>query len=206
MSALARESPKIEAILEEWEAARERGENRTPEELCANTPNLLETIRKKLAALEAFDSLHSHLDRSTALHVEAEAETRRPPTVPGYELFDELGRGGMGVVYRSRQLALNRVVALKMILAGGFAGPETRERFHREAEAIARLQHPNIVQVYEFGSVDGQPYAALEYVGSGTLAQRLNRRPISPDDAAGLIEVLARAVHHAHEHGVVHRD
>jgi serine/threonine protein kinase len=124
----------------------------------------------------------------------------------GYEVFEELGRGGMGVVYKARQVGLNRLVALKMILAGEFASVEEQARFRREAEAAARLDHPNIVRVYEVGEADGRPYLALEYVPGGNLADRLADGPLPAGAAARLVETLARAAHAAHEHGIVHRD
>jgi serine/threonine protein kinase len=126
--------------------------------------------------------------------------------VAGYDLLGELGRGGMGVVYKARHRALNRLVALKVISAGGLAGPRELERFRAEAEAVARLQHPNVVQVFEVGDHDGRPYLALELVEGGTLAQALAATPLPGREAAELVETLARAVHHAHEQGVVHRD
>jgi serine/threonine protein kinase len=135
-----------------------------------------------------------------------------PPTEPdfprldGYEILHLLGRGGMGAVYKARQLHLDRVVALKVIRADLGAGEEERARFRTEAEAVARLQHPNIVQVYEVGPSGGVPYIALEFVGGGSLAEHLHGTPLPPRQAAELLETLARAVHHAHERGVVHRD
>src|SRR5262249_47026626 len=130
----------------------------------------------------------------------------KPLTLPGYEILGELGRGGMGVVYRAKQKGLNRTVALKMILAGAHAGPPVLARFRAEAEAVARLQHPNIVQIYEVGEQGGAPYLALEFVDGVSLAQRLAGGPLPPGEAAELIETLARAVHYAHERGIVHRD
>ncbi len=126
--------------------------------------------------------------------------------VPGYEIEGVLGRGGMGVVYRARDLALKRTVALKMVLAGGHAGPRERARFRTEAEAVARLQHPNIVQIHEVGEADGHPYCALEYVGGGSLAKRLGGQPLAAREAAALVEALARAMQLAHSRNVVHRD
>jgi WD40 repeat protein len=129
-----------------------------------------------------------------------------PPAVPGYEIEGVLGRGGMGVVYKARHLALKRTVALKMILAGGHAGPGELARFRIEAEAVARLQHPNIVQVFEVGEADGHPYCALEFVEGGSLAGKIAGKPLPPREAARLVEALARGVHLAHSRNVVHRD
>lgn len=126
--------------------------------------------------------------------------------VPGYEIESELGRGGMGVVYLGRDQRLNRPVAIKMILAGEHAGPTERERFRREAEAVAALQHPNIVAIYEVGEADGRPYLAFEYVSGGNLASRLDGSPWAARASAEVVEVLARAVHYAHGRGIVHRD
>jgi eukaryotic-like serine/threonine-protein kinase len=128
------------------------------------------------------------------------------PAVPGYEVLGELGRGGMGVVYKARQVRLGRVVALKVLLAGAHAGAQDLARFRAEAEAVARLQHPNIVQVYEVGEEGGRPYLALEYVDGGSLADRLRGTPLPAREAAQMAEALARAVHAAHDKGVVHRD
>jgi WD40 repeat protein len=128
------------------------------------------------------------------------------PAVPGYAILEVLGRGGMGVVYKARQIQLNRVVALKMILAGGHADPQELRRFQREAEAVAQLHHPNIVQIFEVGTHAGRPYLTLEFVGGGSLDRHLGGTPQPPDSAAQLVETLARAVEHAHASGVVHRD
>jgi WD40 repeat protein/serine/threonine protein kinase len=145
-----------------------------------------------------------------------------PATAPefgGYEILGELGRGGMGVVYQARQRGLGRLVALKMVLAGAHAGPDEQARFLAEARSLARLQHPNIVQIHEVGAApmpDGLPagpagpgtlpFFSLEYVEGGSLDRRLAGTPQDPRQAAALVEVLARAVHYAHERGIVHRD
>jgi WD40 repeat protein/tRNA A-37 threonylcarbamoyl transferase component Bud32 len=126
--------------------------------------------------------------------------------VAGYEILGELGRGGMGVVYKARQVKLGRLVALKMILAGGHAGADDLTRFKTEAEAIARLQHPNIVQIYEIGERDGLPFFALEFCPGGSLAKKLARVPLQPKEAAALVEALARAMQAAHHRGIIHRD
>jgi WD40 repeat protein len=128
------------------------------------------------------------------------------PAIAGYEVLGELGRGGMGVVYQARQAGLNRLVALKMILAGAQAGPDDVARFKAEAEAVARLQHPGIVQIHEVGDHAGLPFFSLEFVPGGSLAQRLRGTPLPARQAAALIARLAWAVHAAHQAGIVHRD
>jgi WD40 repeat protein/tRNA A-37 threonylcarbamoyl transferase component Bud32 len=138
----------------------------------------------------------------------------QPPTeasdpdvsVPGYEILGELGRGGMGVVYQARHRKLNRLVALKMVLVGGHAGATERERFRTEAEAIARLQHPHIVQIHEVGEHDGLPFLSLEFCPGGSLEKKLAGTPLPAQEAAALLERLARAMQAAHEKGVIHRD
>jgi serine/threonine protein kinase len=129
-----------------------------------------------------------------------------PSAIAGYEILGELGRGGMGVVYKARQISLNRVVALKMLLSGALATAEQLARFRTEAEALARLQHPNIVQIYEIGEHDGHPYFAMEYVNGPSLAHTMTGVPWPARIAAQLIEVLARAIFAVHQCGIVHRD
>ncbi len=136
----------------------------------------------------------------------SEMTNRAVPAIPGYEILGELGRGGMGVVYRARQVRLNRPCALKMILGGAHASPEAATRFLAEAEAVARLAHPNVVQIRHIGDVDGLPYFELEYVDGGSLDKRLNGTPWPARRAAELIEPLARGVAEAHRLGIVHRD
>jgi serine/threonine protein kinase len=128
------------------------------------------------------------------------------PTVPGYEVLEELGRGGMGVVYKARQVHANRLVALKLIRDGALAGPQARARFRIEAEAAARMRHPNIVQIYEVGQHQGQPFFSMELVEGGGLDQKLDGRPQPAALAAELVRALALALQHAHEQNVVHRD
>jgi eukaryotic-like serine/threonine-protein kinase len=128
------------------------------------------------------------------------------PNLPGYEILEEIGRGGMGVVYKARQVGLNRLVALKMILAGAHASIDQLARFHSEAQAVARLRHPHIVQIYEIGEHDGLPFFSLELLEGGSLAQRIAHEPQPALVAARLVEIIARAVHHAHTQGIIHRD
>jgi WD40 repeat protein len=128
------------------------------------------------------------------------------PTIAGYEILGVLGRGAMGVVYQARDVRLKRVVALKMVLAGAHSIRRDHERFRVEAEAVARLQHPNIVQIYDVGEHQGRPYCALEYLEGGTLAERTERALLPAPEAARVLEILARAMHAAHQKGIIHRD
>ena len=127
-------------------------------------------------------------------------------TPPGYEILGELGRGGMGVVYKARQVQLNRIVALKMILSGSYAGDAERQRFLVEAEVIAAIQHPGIVGVHEFGTHEGSPWFALEYCPGGALSVKLKNTLLPAREAAAVVEQLARAVQAVHEKGILHRD
>jgi eukaryotic-like serine/threonine-protein kinase len=128
------------------------------------------------------------------------------PSIPGYEIRSELGRGGMGVVYKARQIGLNRLCAVKMLLLGQHTSAESRARFLAEAETIAKLRHPNIVQIYGLGEHNGSPYFEMEYIEGGSLARRLDGTPWALEPAARMLAVLARAIGDAHRLGIVHRD
>ena len=136
----------------------------------------------------------------------AEAVLTDWPRLPGYEILQELGRGGMGVVYKARQVSLKRLVALKLIRDGALAGPQDRARFRIEAEAVARMQHANIVQIYEAGEHRGRLYFAMELIEGGGLDKHLAGQPQPAPQAAELVRTLALAVEHAHTQKVVHRD
>jgi WD40 repeat protein/serine/threonine protein kinase len=166
---------------------------------------------KHADALAVQFDLQGHLDQAADAPTQLPGPATAPagaslPAVPGYEILGELGRGGMGVVYKARHIKLNRLVALKMILAGGHAAAPELARFRAEAEAVARLQNPHIVQIFEVGEQDGLPYFALEFCGGGSLEKKLNGTPLPPFEAASLIETLARAIQATHLQGIVHRD
>jgi serine/threonine protein kinase len=126
--------------------------------------------------------------------------------MPGYEILEKLGQGGMGIVYKARQVQLNRLVALKMMLTGVHAGQEALARFRIEAQSIARLDHPNIVRIYDFGEHEGLSYFSMELISGGSLARMMVGQPWTAAAAAHLIQTLALAIHHAHQHNVIHRD
>src|SRR5262249_15631393 len=126
---------------------------------------------------------------------------------PGFTLLEALGHGGMGVVYKARQRGLNRLVALKVVLGGERADPRGLIRFLAEAEAVASIKHPNVVEVYDYGEADARPFLAMECLTGGSLADRLRAAgKLEPGAAAGLVARLARGVHAAHEQGIIHRD
>jgi WD40 repeat protein/tRNA A-37 threonylcarbamoyl transferase component Bud32 len=146
--------------------------------------------------------------KDTAFVLDPAVDPAVPPLrrLADYELFAEVGRGGMGVVYKARHVKLNRVVALKMILGGALARPEDLQRFHAEAAAAAQLQHPGIVALYEVGSFDNQPYFSMEFVQGNSLGQMVVTGPLEGRRAAAYLEKIARAVHYAHRRGIIHRD
>jgi serine/threonine-protein kinase len=178
----------------------------TPEEVCATCPELLPVVRNRWQQMRRLCADLDVLFPPPAAPTPLPPEGPALPQVPGYQVEAVLGRGGMGVVFKARHLKLNRLVALKMLLAGTYAGPEELARFRREAEAVAALRHPNIVQVHDAGEAAGRPYFTMEYVEGGTLAQRLAAQPLPPRDAAELLATLASAVQFAHKSGFLHRD
>jgi tetratricopeptide (TPR) repeat protein len=209
------DNPRLQQLLEELLSSPA-----TPEEVCSSCPELLPQVRarwQKMCRLRAdLDALFPPLTEQGSRPPATPPASSRPPAtppagaalpeVPGYEVQGVLGHGGMGVVYRAWQLRLNRAVALKMLLAGPYARPEELERFLREAQAVAGLRHPNIVQVHDVGDVDGRPYFTMELVEGGNLADQIRGVPQPAHQAAALVATLAEASHAAHQSGIVHRD
>jgi tRNA A-37 threonylcarbamoyl transferase component Bud32 len=197
------DNPQVLGLLEEM-----LNTGKTPEEVCRDCPELLPEVRQRWQEFQRIDAQVRTFLPGLATGPDTSATVPPAtglPQVPGYEVEAVLGWGGMGVVYKARHLALKRTVALKM-LAVGHLNPAERARFRAEAEAVARLQHANIVQIHEVGEADGQPFFALEFVAGGSLAERLAGKPLSPRDAAGLVAALAEAMHLAHSRNLVHRD
>lgn len=222
-------------LVSQWQLSHAQGAALSPSELCRDCPDLLPDLERQVAVLERMIAPAAAAQERATIDpagycgqsgCEAAAldpyatlpptATEQPtpltpalmgwPSVPGYEVLGVLGKGGMGVVYKARQLGLNRVVALKMILHAEHAGHEERRRFRAEAEAVARLQHSHIVQIYEVGEYNGLPYFSLEYCPGGSLADKLDGTPLPPVRAARLVETLARAMQAAHDKGIIHRD
>jgi tetratricopeptide (TPR) repeat protein/tRNA A-37 threonylcarbamoyl transferase component Bud32 len=214
----------LDLVYSEVMLREEQGEQPTLEEYLRRFPKYEASLRRQfdlhqaLAAaslLTSFQNPDTHPPQPVAGGASAEAlppsgEAAVPAaargTIPGYEIQGELGRGGTGVVYKARQVSLNRVVALKMVLAGEHVRSEDLVRFLAESETVAALQHPHIVQIFEVGQHDGLPFFALEYLEGGSLLQKLQTSPLPAREAARVTETLARAMHSAHAHGVIHRD
>jgi serine/threonine protein kinase len=190
-------------LLVQWEELRRQGKTVTAEELCPGDPRLQALLRERLARRQR---LHAALDLPTLSPYEPGITPSSLPVIDGYEIGELLGRGGMGLVFKATQKALKRHVALKIIVSGAHAGSEERARFRTEAEAVARLHHEGIVQIYEVGEQAGCAYLALEFISGGSLAQQLDGTPMQQRRAAQLVLDLARAVQHAHEQGIIHRD
>ncbi len=181
----------------------------TPEEACIEYPELLSRVRKRLMQVRRvenqlevfFPTLHSEKGSKADF-----SALKQLPTIDGYDIQSILGYGGMGVVYTARHLKLNRIVALKMLLAGPHATSQEVARFVRESQAVAGLQHPNIVQVYDVADLGGHPYFTMEFVEGGSLAEELSGDPLDPRRAVEVTATLARAVQAAHVKGIIHRD
>lgn len=198
----------LAGILEDVTARLRAGEPVRLEDLVAAHPEYADDLRALWGTLLIAEELATDppAEDGRALEIGAALLPALPRRIGDYELLEEVGRGGMGVVYRARQISLNRAVALKMILRGEFATRAELSRFRAEAESAARLEHPHVVAVYEVGETVGQPYFSMQYVAGTTLARRLQEGPLAPREAAGLLIPICRAVGEAHRRGILHRD
>ncbi|HEV3165676.1 MAG TPA: serine/threonine-protein kinase, partial [Isosphaeraceae bacterium] len=204
----------FELVYHEWLIRERLGESLSPDEYVAAFPELAERLRMQLDVhralacdgLELDEDLGTDGDESVPEQAALPVAEDASPQVPGYVILGELGRGGMGIVYRALQLKPRRVVALKMILAGRFASNRDRLLFQNEAQAAAVLDHPNIVPILELNQHEGQQFFSMRLIEGGTLADRLGVLRDDPRAAARMMVEIASAVHHAHQRGVLHRD
>jgi len=197
------DDPRVQRLIEEM-----LDSGSSAEVVCQNTPELLPRVRE---GWRRFRALAARVDELFPEPGSVEDRDGTPPgdglpRAPGYDLIGVLGRGGVGVVYKAVHLGLHRSVALKMLLAGAFATRAERQRFAREAELVAGLRHPNIVQVYDVGDLDGRPFFTMEFLEGGNLAERIAGTPRPGREAAELLATLADAIAAAHRCGIVHRD
>jgi serine/threonine-protein kinase len=198
--------PRVRQLLEEL-----LDSELTPEEVCRHCPELLPVVHRRWQRKRACDAQLDALflareSLSPLSNLSPTLPSVELPRIPGYEILEVVGRGGMGIVYKAWHVRLDRPVALKMLLTGAHASRDSRERLQREAKVGAGLRHPNIVQVHDMGDQDGLPYFTMEFVEGGTLAQKLAGMPQPPRQAAALLATLAEAVQAAHRCGIVHRD
>jgi eukaryotic-like serine/threonine-protein kinase len=194
--------PRVRALLEAILESRS-----TPEEACKDCPELLNKVRDGLRRVRELElEVDSLFPTTGSQAAPLEPPDSRPPQIPGYDVEDVLGRGGMGVVYKARHVRLNRNVALKMLQAGAYARAHERARFQREAEVVASLHHPNIVAVHDVGEHQGCPFFTMELLEGGSLAQALSGAPQPARQSAALVLTLAEAMQVAQEAGIVHRD
>ncbi len=190
-------------LLLRWEELAATGQEPSVEEMCRDHPELVPALRQRIEVMKRWIAAR---DVNEIPADRREEEAPPFPAVPGYEVLEEVGRGGMGVVYKARQVKLNRLVALKMMRSGALAGAAERQRFLAEAEAVARLAHAGVVEIHDFGTYAGLPFLALEFCGGGSLAGRLVGGPLPVRESAQLVEKLCRSMQAVHEAGIVHRD
>lgn len=199
------DDPRLSALLEEAIDS-----SRTPEEICARAPELTDQLRRRLERYKAFDNeleaLFPEQNGQDVLRSNRDDGTFPLPMIPGYDLHSILGRGGMGIVYLARHRTLKRLVAVKMTLSGIFVSKQERARFQREAESLAAIHHPHIVQIYDVGSLDGRPYFTMEFLEGGSLARKLKGTPLAAEEAASIVTTLAAAMSAAHAKAIIHRD
>jgi WD40 repeat protein len=206
MDAPLPDQARLESLLADYMQRLDRGEAVDRAEVLAAHPEFADDLRSYFDDSDVVDRLRGRGARPTAISPPQPGPGPTLRYVGDYELLEEVARGGMGVVYRARQLSLQRLVAVKMILPGRLAAPDEVERFRAEAAAAANLDHANIVPIYEVGEHEGQHYFSMKLVEGGSLTQHLPRLTGQPRAAARLLACVARAVHYAHQRGLLHRD
>jgi serine/threonine-protein kinase len=210
----------LELLLDRWSEAHEKGREISVAELCRNRPELVALLKERIEGLRHVNGLLEQMAFCPAATLHEAGQTLAPepvsplaqsiPDVPGYKIIRELGKGGVGIVFLARDIYLDRLVALKMLRDPLQAGALGVARFRGEARMIARLAHPGTAQIHEIGDIAAgpqmYPYLSMEYCAGGSLADRLAGRPLPADEAASLVEQLARTMDEIHEAGVIHRD
>ncbi len=196
----------VELTYGEFMLREEHGDRPALEELLCRFPEHEARLRQQIELHQLLEAPSVSGAAAPTTPEQGTPEVAGAPVVPGYEILEVLGRGGMGIVYKARQVNANRLVALKMILHGGHASPADLQRFRTEAVAIARLQHPNIVAIYEVDEHQGTPFYSMELCSGGSLDRELSGTPLEAGKAAALVQVLAQAMHCAHQANVIHRD
>jgi len=199
---------QLARLLAELTDRLQEGEQVEIDAVCQEYPTLAQELRELWGATMVVDAIGSGPDVTVSPGV-ADYDSGAfslPCRFGDFELLEQIGQGGMGVVYRARQISLNREVAVKMILRGSLATDTDRKRFRAEAEAAAKLDHPGIVPVYEVGERDGRPFFCMKFVKGRTLTELVSRGPLPPREAARILSQIARAIQFAHENGVLHRD
>ncbi len=195
----------LDQVLAEYLQAVEGGRNPNRDELLTKYPDIADDLREFFANRDSINRVARPIRAAVAYERVGPA----PELIRyfgDYEILEEIGHGGMGVIYKAKQVSLDRVVALKMMLGGRIESAEDVQRFRIEAEAAAGLDHPRIVPIYEVGEHDGRQYFSMKFVDGGNLSQRIAERPLPPREAAALIAAVAQAVHYAHQRGILHRD
>ncbi|NBS91107.1 serine/threonine protein kinase, partial [bacterium] len=220
------DSKELQEILKKYEEQTKSGNTLTPEEACAANPSLLDAFKSAINNSKTILHIEPNSQDKTigfeptvdqaqvkALSVgfnDALADRMQAgnvqPTIPGYTISGEIGRGGMGVVYKASQTTLNRPVAIKTLLSAGKLSADLKSRLRKEAEALGMMQHPNIIQVYDINEFDGIPYFVMELVNGASLEDMISGRLVQPKDAAKLVATLADAIDVAHKSGIIHRD
>ena len=226
------DSKELQEILKKYEEQTKSGNTLTPEEACAANPSLIEAFKSaisnsktilhiqqgsqerdisqdKTIGLDSFVNEAQIKTISVGFNTELANKMQAgdvQPTIPGYTIIGEIGRGGMGVVYRASQTTLGRPVAIKTLLSAGKLSGDLKARLRKEAEALGMMHHPNIIQVYDINEFDGIPYFVMELVNGASLEDMISGRLVQPRDAAKLVATLADAIDVAHKSGIVHRD
>jgi serine/threonine-protein kinase len=202
---------RLARLLDEVTQQQQRGERPDLDALARDHPDLIDELRQLVNVARLAEQFGSAADTARTVVLPREAPLAPlfpmlPRSFDGYELLDEIGRGAMGVVYRAWEPSLKRFVALKMMLRGDSASSADVTRFHGEAQSAAGLSHPNIVPVYKVGECEGRLYFSMQYVEGRTLAALVANGPLPAREAARIVAAIARAVHHAHQAGILHRD